>query len=175
MTVESTSHSTVDYVNGFAEDVLLIHGLTGWKIVWDSAKRRAGACNHSKKTLSFSKSLMPLYPKDVQRDVVLHEVAHALAGPKAAHGPKWKQKARAIGASPKALLPGWLPASPAKWVGHCPRCGQARHLHRSPRRVVSCGACSKKFDRNLIFVWTFEGAPTIPGGEYAKELARITR
>lgn len=166
---------TVKYVNSFALDVLIMHDLAGWTIVWDHAKRRAGACNYAKRTLSFSKTLMPLYPRDVQRDVVLHEAAHALAGPKAGHGPQWKKVARNIGASPKALLPNWLPETPAKWIGTCPRCGQKRNLHRMPKRVVACGKCSKKFDPGVIFTWTCDGIPTEPTGDYAKELKRLTR
>ncbi|WRS30898.1 SprT-like domain-containing protein [Actinomycetaceae bacterium MB13-C1-2] len=171
----SSTEEAVGYVNSFALDVLIMHDLQGWAIVWDHAKRRAGACNYAKKTLSFSKTLMALYPRDVQRDVVLHEAAHALAGPKAGHGPEWKKIATEIGASPKALLPNWLPPAPAKWIGTCPRCGQRRNLHRMPKRVVSCGRCSKRFDPSVIFEWTRDGIPTQPGGDYARELKRISR
>lgn len=170
-----TNLDAVAYVDAFARDALLIHGLVGWRITWDRAKRRAGACNYAKRTLSFSRALMPLYPRDVMRDVVLHEVAHALAGPRAGHGPRWKETALRIGASPKALLPGWLPATPAKWVGTCPRCGRQRNLHRAPRRVTACGACSRKFDPALIFNWECDGEPAQPQGDYAKELARLRR
>ncbi len=36
------------------------------------------------------------------RDTVLHEIAHAIAGPEAGHGPLWKATARRIGATPRA-------------------------------------------------------------------------
>lgn len=170
-----SKEETVLYVNSFALDVLIMHNLQGWAIVWDHAKRRAGACDYSRKTLSFSKTLMSLYPRDVQRDVVLHEAAHALAGPRAGHGPKWKKIATEIGASPKALLPNWLPPAPAKWIGTCPRCGQTRNLHRMPKRVVACGACSKQFDPAAIFQWTCDGVRAEPSGDYAKELRRLSR
>lgn len=35
------------------------------------------------------------------RDTILHEIAHALAGSDAGHGPRWKNIAAAIGANPK--------------------------------------------------------------------------
>ena len=165
----------IEYVESFARDALVIHGLSGWTVKWDHARRRAGACTAATKTLSFSKVLIPLYPRDVMRDVVLHEVAHAIAGPRAQHGPKWREIAERIGASPKALLPNWLPATPAKWVGTCPRCGVQRKLHRAPKRVAACGACSRDFDPELVFVWTRDGVPAEPPGDYAKELARLTR
>ena len=40
-------------------------------------------------------------PREV-RDTILHEIAHALAGAKAKHGPAWKAIARRLGATLKA-------------------------------------------------------------------------
>ena len=40
-------------------------------------------------------------PREV-RDTILHEIAHALAGAKARHGPAWKAIAKRLGATPKA-------------------------------------------------------------------------
>ena len=36
------------------------------------------------------------------RDTILHEIAHALAGPEARHGARWKAIARRIDATPRA-------------------------------------------------------------------------
>ena len=36
------------------------------------------------------------------RDTVLHEIAHALVGPEARHGPEWKAIAKRLGATPRA-------------------------------------------------------------------------
>jgi len=38
-------------------------------------------------------------------DTILHEIAHALAGPAAKHGPAWKAIARRLGATPKSCAP----------------------------------------------------------------------
>ncbi len=163
------------YVADLARRVLVLRGLDDWIVKWDSAKRRAGCCNHTKKTLSFSAILVPLYSEDVLRDVVLHEVAHAICGPQAGHGNTWKAEAARLGATPKAMLPGWLPEPPAKWIGRCPSCGGEKRLHAMPRRVVSCGVCSRDFKMELIFKWEHLGRRVEPGGNYAKELARIRR
>ena len=40
--------------------------------------------------------------KEQIRDTVLHEIAHAIAGREAGHGPLWKVTARRIGATPRA-------------------------------------------------------------------------
>jgi predicted SprT family Zn-dependent metalloprotease len=49
------------------------------------------------------------------RDTVLHEIAHAIAGHKAGHGPAWKMVARMIGAKPQRCSNG-LAVSPVQYV-----------------------------------------------------------
>ena len=164
-----------DFVESLCYQALEKEGLRGWTVRWDNAKRRAGVCIHQKRILSFSRVLMPLYPQDIQRDVVMHEVAHAVAGPRAGHGPTWKKVARRLGARPKAMLPASLPQPPTRWVGTCPRCGESRHLYAAPRRVVSCGKCSRTFNAALILEWKNAGKSAVPGGSYAAELARVKR
>lgn len=44
-------------------------------------------------------------PPDQVTDTILHEIAHALAGPAARHGPAWKSIARRLGATPKSCAP----------------------------------------------------------------------
>ena len=44
------------------------------------------------------------YDDDEIHQVLLHEVAHALAGPKAGHGPQWKAVARDLGYVGKRLV-----------------------------------------------------------------------
>lgn len=158
---------------GFAREVLDSHGLSDWSVQWDRAKRRAGSCSHSRTTVTLSKPLAMLYPEEVMRAVVLHEVAHALAGPDHQHDEYWKKIARALGAPPQASLPSALPQPPPLWRGKCPRCAQEKGLHSMPRRVVSCGRCSSSFRADLILEWTCRGEPTHPSGRYAQELRRI--
>lgn len=162
-------------VESLAKETLKAHGLQRWRVLWDHARRRAGACNHKERTLSFSLALLPLYPSDVVRDVVLHEVAHALAGPRAGHGDAWKSVAVRLGATPRAQLPASLPKPPARWVGTCPSCGSTRELHRRPSRVSACGSCSPAFNLDYAHRWTLDGIPQIPPGPYAAELARLSR
>ena len=161
------------HVESLCRQVLQQEGLRGWTIRWDNAKRRAGACNHKARLISFSRVLIPLYPQEVQKDIVMHEVAHAIAGPGAGHGSAWKKVAKRLGATPRAMLSRSLPQPPAKWEGTCPRCGAKRHLHSSPRRVVSCGSCSRTFSAALILQWKNQGQRVIPGGSYARELTRL--
>jgi predicted SprT family Zn-dependent metalloprotease len=74
-----------------------------------------------------------LLPEDEIRDVILHEIAHALAGHKAGHGPVWKAAARKVGAKPsRCAAPSARPPAPIE--GRCPKCDvKVSEHHRMPR------------------------------------------
>lgn len=82
-----------------ARALLAQHGLTSWSVEWDSAKTRAGVCRFPEQTIGLSAPLTRLHDEAEVRDTILHEIAHALAGPQAKHGPRWRQVARSIGCS----------------------------------------------------------------------------
>lgn len=150
-------------------------GLAEWRFRFDNARRRAGVCAHKTRTISLSAPLTDLYDEGTIRGVILHEIAHALVGPSHGHDATWKRAARDLGAPDSARLPSSLPSPDAPWVGTCPRCGATRRLYRAPRRVSSCGVCSRAFNPALILTWEREGTPTSPGRAYERELASIRR
>lgn len=158
-----------------AREIMDAHGLQAWAFGFDRGRRRAGACHHSTRTITLSKVLTSLYDEADVRGVILHEVAHALVGARHGHDKVWRDKARAIGASPDRRLGPGLPAPPAPWVGTCPVCGATKMLFRSPQRVVSCGVCSPSFDARRLLQWTYMGRPRTPGVAYRRELARLRR
>lgn len=147
--------------------------LDGWRFRFDTARRRAGSCIHSTRTITLSGPLTELYDADTVRAVILHEIAHALVGAQHHHDAVWKRTARALGAPDSARLSASLPRPEEPWVGTCPRCGGTRRLFRTPRRVTACGACAKVFRPERILQWTYKGVPTEPGGAYARELRQI--
>lgn len=136
-----------------ARTLMNAHDLHDWQVRLDRAKRRAGCCYHARRLISLSEPLLTLYPSEAIDDVILHEVAHALVGAKHRHDQVWKDKARSIGATPRATTAKELPRPKAPWVGVCPGCGARRELHRKPRRVTSCGACCKTFNPKFVFQW----------------------
>lgn len=166
---------TKDEILRLAQLLLAENGLDRWQVRWDGALRRAGSCRFAEKTITLSEKLLPAYSAETVREVILHEVAHALAGPKAGHGPAWQRQALQLGIRPAARLPAGLPAPEPQWVGTCPKCGARRELHRAPRRVTACGSCSRNFDLNLVFSWKYRGHPRIPPGAYRQELRRLER
>ena len=151
------------------------HGLSDWGFRFDRARRRAGACHYSTRTISLSAHLTELYDEATVRGVLLHEIAHALVGAQHHHDRVWRAKARELGAPDSVRLPRELPTVEAPWVGTCARCGMQKRLFSAPRRVVSCGSCDRSFNGELVLEWTHGGVPTVPGGQYATELAHLQR
>lgn len=82
------------------------------------------------------------------RDTILHEIAHALAGHAAGHGPVWKGVCRRIGARPvrcgseQGVLGGQT-GKGAKFVLACPSCPARHYLFRRPKRTTGyhCRHC----------------------------------
>jgi predicted SprT family Zn-dependent metalloprotease len=148
------------------------HGLTGWELVFDRAKTRAGVCRHGDRQIGLSTELTRLHSPAQVTDTVLHEVAHALAGSRAGHGERWKAVARRIGCSASRCVPADAPRAPAPWVGTCPA-GHTASRHRRPDRVVSCRACSPAFSREALLQWRWNGREVPMPPAYVAELARL--
>ena len=76
------------------------HGLGAWTFAFLEAERRLGDCHFRDRVIRIGRA-HALDASDAEiRDTILHEIAHALAGPEARHGPEWKATARRIGATP---------------------------------------------------------------------------
>ena len=78
------------------------HGLAEWSFRFSAARRRLGECRERERAILISRRHAVESPPAEVRDTILHEIAHALAGASAGHGPAWKEVARRIGATPKA-------------------------------------------------------------------------
>lgn len=156
-------------VVALGRELLDRHGLTSWAFTLDGAKRRAGVCRFDRRTISVSRHLMSLYDVEQVRDTVLHEIAHALVGPKHGHDAVWRAKALAIGCSGSRLVDAEAPRAPAPWRGVCPR-GHAFDRHRRPARPSSCARCDPSFNPDLLLRWTFHGRQVPMGQRYEREL-----
>lgn len=140
---------TVNDIPHVARYLLDKHGLTqlGWVFTWDRAKRRAGRCSYRDKTISLSLHYVRLNVVKQLGDVVdtiLHEIAHALAGPGTNHGPKWVEVCLQIGASPTRCYDSNKVTMPTgKYVATCGGCDKKFYRHKKPKitRRVYCAAC----------------------------------
>ena len=123
-----------------------------WSFRFDHARTRAGLCDFTNKRISVSKYLAAKYEDDEIHQVLLHEVAHALAGSRAGHGPKWKATAHELGYDGKRTHDGSAANELAPWLGTCPG-GHEHFRFRKPTRVLSCGVCGKGFSRAHLITW----------------------
>ncbi|MGZ4536669.1 MAG: SprT-like domain-containing protein [Nocardioidaceae bacterium] len=155
-----------------ATGLLEEHGLHGWTVVFDTAKRRAGICRFDDRQIGLSGPLTRLHDEAEVRDTVLHEVAHALVGPRHAHDAVWAAQARAIGGTAERCLSAEAPRVEAPWVGVCPA-GHTVERHRRPERVLACRTCAPRFDVRHVFEWTHHGRPAQMHPNYTAELRSL--
>jgi predicted SprT family Zn-dependent metalloprotease len=161
-------HAAYELAVSLVED----HGLSGWTVDFDMAKRRAGVCRYEKRIIGLSAPLTRLHDEAEVRDTILHEIAHALAGPAAGHGPEWQAKARSIGCSATRCLPADAPRVPGAWLGVC-SAGHVVERHKRPVRVMACGRCGPGFSADNIFEWTYRGHPAPMHPNYDAELQAL--
>ncbi len=153
------------------------HGLVGWRVELDRAKRRAGICRYADRVIGLSAPLTALHSEEEVRDTILHEIAHALAGPRAGHGPGWRAIARRIGCSGQRCVDATSPRVTGAWVGVCPQ-GHTADRHRRPDRVLLCRPCASRPTLERVFTWSHHGrvvAPETLHPTYAAELAALRR
>lgn len=109
------------------------HGLYGWNIVWDNARKRGGQCRYATRTISLSRLIVPTWEDAEIRNVLLHEIAHALT-PGHSHDAVWRRKLISMGGDgsrthSNATVPG-------RWLAICDHCGvEAGRRHRLSARV----------------------------------------
>lgn len=70
---------------------------TGWTFRWDDARRRFGCCRYDRKRITLSRHLTALNSRDEVVNTIRHEVAHAICGKEAGHGPVWRKVCIALG------------------------------------------------------------------------------
>lgn len=142
----------------WADALISLHLDPSWTFGFDSAKTRAGLCDFSAKRISVSRYLASRYEDDEIHQVLLHEVAHALAGTRAGHGPRWKAVAADLGYEGTRLHDGEIANELAPWVGSCPA-GHVHYRYRQPTRALACGRCARRYDAANAIEWTKRVVP----------------
>jgi predicted SprT family Zn-dependent metalloprotease len=142
----------LDRVRTWAHALIELHLDASWSFGFDNAKTRAGLCNYTHKRITVSRYLAARYEDDEIHQVLLHEVAHAMAGTRAGHGPRWKAVAAGLGYEGNRLHGGAIASELAPWVGTCPA-GHVHYRYRRPARTLACGKCSRRFDPAHVISW----------------------
>ncbi|MCM0620125.1 SprT-like domain-containing protein [Nocardioides bruguierae] len=160
---------------GLARDLVAEHGLTGWRVTLDRAKRRAGVTRFDSRVIGLSAPLTALAGEDEVRDTILHEIAHALVGPRHGHDATWRRTALSIGCSGERCVPADAPRPVEPWQGTCPA-GHTAGRHRRPERVVTCARCAPgRFDLAHLLTWSHHGRPATAEMLHPNYLAELER
>ena len=120
--------NTQDLMDG----LLLFHGLKDWKGKLKKMISSLGKCYYDPKTIAISTYYAEQMPEATVKDVILHEIAHALTGKGSSHSRSWKQKCIEIGCKPERIYRGETIIVPYKWKITCLKCGGIFHRHRKP-------------------------------------------
>ena len=86
-----------------AGDLMDRHKLDEWTLIFFESTRALGQCRYRDRLIRLSRNhALDGKIEDIS-DTILHEIAHAIAGPEAGHGPVWKATARRVGAIPLSV------------------------------------------------------------------------
>lgn len=147
--------SELDIIRKMARNLMDQYGLHDWTLKFNNAPRQAGLCDPKNTTITLSAPLMLLWTEDQDRDIVLHEIAHALTPGPGSHTRAWRQVFLAMGGSGHRC---WSdandgrPTVPAPYTGVCPG-GHPHSAYRRPKGS-SCGECAPRFDPHYLIIWT---------------------
>lgn len=137
-------------VRSLATELMAAHGLADWEFGFDGAKRRLGACWLQRRRITLSRHFVRLNGPEIVRDVILHEIAHALT-PGDGHGRLFKRKARELGCSGASCVPGsQVVAPPPRFILECPHCGRTFPRYRRPTTKLACGMCLRTAGRRVL-------------------------
>jgi hypothetical protein len=146
------------------------HGLTNWGFRFDTSRRRFGRCVYgSRQRITLSKHMVLVNDEPAVRNVILHEIAHALLPYEVKHGPEWVAKARSIGCDGIECYDGIGAAHTvvrpiARVIGTCPNCGKTHRRTYIPHtRLPACKTCcvrfaGGRFDSRFTLVYTMNRA-----------------
>lgn len=124
------------------------HNLQDWSLGFNRRKRSLGVCYYQRRRIELSAHYVLRNLEASVRDTILHEIAHALAGQQAGHGPAWKALCRQLGATPARCDPtAQMPAG--RWQAVCPSCQKQFHRHRRPLHGATyiCRRCGPERGR----------------------------
>ena len=120
------------------------HDLTrrSWTVKYDHARARAGQCRQRAKILSFSRNLIARGSPADMRNTLLHEIAHALAGPMHRHDRTWRNIALRIGCDGRRCHDMKL-AAPT-WTHGCSAGCWSVPRFRHSRLAATCKTCGAR-------------------------------
>jgi predicted SprT family Zn-dependent metalloprotease len=109
----------------------------GWTFRFNDRERALGLCWHLRpdgkplRRIELSRHMANAPDAEV-RDTILHEIAHAKAGPGAGHGRLWKTWCRTVGARPEARCKEADFMPKGRFMAICTLCHKTYYKRRKP-------------------------------------------
>lgn len=121
----------------------------GWTFNWMNRRNTYGLCRYGPKVLQLSLLFVDHNDEEKVLEVCRHEVAHALAGHEAKHGPYWQAIAIELGVVNPGPCTNGAELPPARYQATCPSCTKLYSKARPPKpsiggRFYYCPPCYKK-------------------------------
>lgn len=128
-----------------ADKQLTLWGLKekGWKFELSRTKQMLGRCDYLTKTIEVSQYWLEDWPQ--VEDTILHEIAHALAGPNHNHNHIWRAYAIKVGATPKPCAPpGTKTSARPNYIVECTVCKRRWKRFRLRKTTLHAEHCGKR-------------------------------
>ena len=154
---DTLTHEQAEHL---ARSLMDQHGVTaeGWVFQWSRGKRRLGETSIRQrrdrttgqtktiKAIRLSRHLVAMNPEPIVRDVILHEIAHALAGLENGHNAVWRAACEKVGAKPQRLADETVRVAEGRYAIVCGQCNEqigTRHRRSSPKSLARayCKRC----------------------------------
>lgn len=141
---------TLEHVREHAISLMRQFGLreNEWSFQFMKAQTRFGECWFPGLYQGYIKLSSPICERATWEeidDTIRHEIAHALAGEKAGHGPVWKEACKVTGAKPNRCGSSSI-RSTGRWQGSC-GC-QTHYRFRRPHKakIYNCLKCGETLE-----------------------------
>lgn len=97
-------------------EVLLARHLPGWGFAFNRQRRTLGLCRYRERRIELSRPHATAGSLGQAEATLLHEIAHALAGPGTGHGPAWRRIMRQLGQTPEVTARPEYQLNDFKWA-----------------------------------------------------------
>ena len=142
----------LEVARDLAFELMKQHGLEyRYRFEFDNAKRRFGHCSYQPRFITLSKHLVLLNDYETVKNVILHEIAHALVDSGKGHNWVWREKASEIGCKfIGRFCDNDVITVPKNVVAKCAQCGNEVRKYRMPSRRKSCAKCDNIFNEKYL-------------------------
>jgi predicted SprT family Zn-dependent metalloprotease len=126
-------------VNLYLQYLFWTHGLSNWTYGFRDLHTSGGLTFPERKKIMFSRQAIERLGFYDLRDLLLHEVAHALVPEGKPHSTEWKEMHLRLGGSGEVSCKDFSVESDYRWTKSCSKCRYEQLCHR--RYGIWCDTC----------------------------------